>query len=150
MRGRWLLRDPRAISLESGSVFSTRRFAAPIAALTLALTPTTALAQSAGDEQYEDPFSDEQSQSSSGSGSSGSGGSGTAGASASGSAAQATPSTAAPPAAAPAAAASAGTAAAEGGELPRTGLDAGLVAAIGAGLLGMGLVLRRRTADARR
>jgi LPXTG-motif cell wall-anchored protein len=128
----------RVFSLESGSVHSTRRFAAPIAALTLALTPTAALAQSAGDEQYADPFSDDQqSQSSGGSGSSGSGGSSTS----SGSAAQAAPSTAAP---------ASGAAAAEGGELPRTGLDAGVVAAIGAGLLGIGLVLRRRTADARR
>ena len=133
-------------------MLSTRRFAAPFAALILALTPATVLAQSAGDDQYSDPFGDnEQNQGSGGSGSSGSssgsggsGGSGSSGAApstSSGSAAQAAPATAAPPAI--------GTAAAEGGELPRTGLDAGLVAAIGAGLLGMGLVLRRRTADAR-
>jgi LPXTG-motif cell wall-anchored protein len=132
-------------------VLSTRRFAAPIAALILALTPTAALAQSSGDDQYSDPFGDEQSQSSGGSGgsggsgSSGSAGSGSAPSASSGSAAQAAPSTAAP-----AATAASGTAAAEGGQLPRTGLDAGLVAAIGAGLLGIGFVLRRRTADARR
>jgi LPXTG-motif cell wall-anchored protein len=125
-------------------VLSTRRFAAPIAALIIALTPTAALAQSAGDDQYTDPFGDEQSQSSGGSGSE-SGGSGTAPSAGSGSAAQAAPSTGAP-----AAAAASGTAAAESGQLPRTGLDAGVVAAIGAGLLGVGLVLRRRTADARR
>jgi LPXTG-motif cell wall-anchored protein len=138
----------RAASLESGSVLPTRRFAAPIAALILALTPTAALAQSAGDDQYSDPFGDEQSQSSGGSGgsgSSGSAGAGSAPSASSGSAAQAAPSTAAP-----AATAASGTAAAEGGQLPRTGLDAGLVAAIGAGLLGIGFVLRRRTADARR
>ena len=58
---------PRAASLESGSVLHTRRFAAPIAALILALTPTAAFAQSAGDDQYSDPFGDEQSQSSGGS-----------------------------------------------------------------------------------
>ncbi len=131
----------QATSLESGSVLPTRRFAAPIAALILALTPTAAYAQSAGDDQYTDPFGDEQSQSSGGSGSSGSGGSGTAPSTSSGSAAQAAPSAAAPATAA---------ASAESGVLPRTGLDAGVVAAIGAGLLGMGLVLRRRTADARR
>ena len=127
---------------------STRRFAAPFAALILALTPATVLAQSAGDEQYSDPFGDnEQNQGSGGSGSSsgsGGGGSGTAPSTSSGSAAQAAPATAAP------AASGTTAAAADGGELPRTGLDAGLVAAIGAGLVGMGLVLRRRTADARR
>jgi len=36
------------------------------------------------------------------------------------------------------------------GTLPRTGLDAGLIALIGGGLLVAGIGLRRRTADAER
>jgi LPXTG-motif cell wall-anchored protein len=118
-------------------VLSTRRFAAPIAALILALTPTAALAQSAGDDQYTDPFGESDPSQASGGSGGGSGGSDATPGTSSGSAAQGSGS------AAP-------SASAAGGELPRTGLDAGVVAAIGAGLVGMGLVLRRRTADARR
>ena len=129
---------------------ATRRLAAPLAALIFAAAPATAIAQNAGDEQYADPFGN-NSQSGGGGGSSNSGSSGssqnsgTTGTTGSGVAGtqaqlQATPSA---PGAAPAAAGSSG-------QLPRTGLDVGIVAAVGAALLLGGLALRRRSADARR
>ena len=132
---------------------ATRRLAAPLAALILAAAPSTALAQNAGDEQYVDPFADSNSQSGGGSnGSSGSNGSGSSGSSGTtgssgvaGTTAQATPSTAATTPST-----SAAETTASSGELPRTGLDAGVVAAIGAALLLTGLTLRRRLGDARR
>jgi LPXTG-motif cell wall-anchored protein len=124
---------------------ATRRLAAPLAALIFAASPATAIAQNAGDEQYADPFGN-SSQSSGGGGSSGSSGSsGTTGSSGTagvaGTQAQATPS-----------ATAGGTASQSGssGQLPRTGLDVGIVAALGAALLLGGLALRRRSADARR
>jgi hypothetical protein len=58
-------------------VLITRRLAAPLAAIILTLSPAAALAQSAGDQQYADPFgNNEQNQSGGGSGSGGGGGSG--------------------------------------------------------------------------
>jgi LPXTG-motif cell wall-anchored protein len=93
----------------------------------LALVPAAASAQSAGDEQYEDPFGDEQPQS------------------------QATPAPTQAPAAAPAQAPttpaptaptqSATTPSAQG-QLPRTGGDAWLPALLGLVLLSAGVALR--------
>lgn len=123
---------------------TTRRLAALAAAVLLALgaVPAGALAQGAGDEQYQDPFAGGGSGSGSGSSttpSSGASGSGTQSApAASGSPAAPAPATAAPAGAAPASA-----------ELPRTGLDLRLVAGAGALLLLAGLLLRRLTADGR-
>ena len=120
---------------------ATRRLAAPLAALIIAATPATAIAQNAGDEQYADPFGN-SSQSGGGGGSSGS--AGTTGSGVAGAQAQATPS----------GTAATGTASTQAtgssGQLPRTGLDVGIVAAVGAALLVGGLALRRRSADARR
>ena len=131
----------------------TRRLAAPLAALILTLSPAAALAQSAGDQQYADPFGNNE-QNQSGGGSSGGGGgggssgggqsqgapsSGVAGAQAQGTTGTATSSST-----------TGTTAQSPSGQLPSTGLDAGLVAALGAVLLLAGLALRRRTADARR
>ncbi len=133
---------------------SLRRPAVLLVSGLLALSSATpALAQSAGDEQYSDPLAGQgsattpksstpsltqapQGSSSSSSGSSGSGtgsGSGTAGTSSSG---ESTPAAAAP---------AAGTTT----ELPRTGLDTGTLAVLGAALLLLGIGLRLRTADAR-
>jgi LPXTG-motif cell wall-anchored protein len=109
-----------------------RRLAALVAAALLA-APATALGQSAGDEQYEDPFAgqnEEPAQQEP--------------------AATATPAPAEPaaPAPAPAAPESTPAPAAQPGaapaELPRTGFDAGPVLAIGAVLLAGGVVLRLR------
>jgi LPXTG-motif cell wall-anchored protein len=129
---------------------ATRRLAAPLVALIVAAAPATAVAQNAGDEQYADPFGN-NSQSGGGGGSSNSGSSGssqnsgTTGSGVAGTQAQlqATPSAGAAPAASSQAAGSSG-------QLPRTGLDVGIVAALGAALLLGGLALRRRSADARR
>jgi len=133
---------------------ATRRLAAPLAALIFAAAPATAIAQNAGDEQYADPFGN-NSQSGGGGGSSNSGSSGssqnsgTTGTTGSGVAGtqaqlQATPSASA------AGQASSSQAPGSSGQLPRTGLDVGIVAALGAALLLGGLALRRRSADARR
>jgi len=106
-----------------------------IAALLCALAaPAAALAQGAGDEQYQDPFGDEPSGQ-----------------------AEPTPATTATPAPAQAPSAPAPTATpsaaqappataapAPSGELPRTGADAGWLALAGAVLLAAGLALRRR------
>jgi LPXTG-motif cell wall-anchored protein len=145
----------------------TRRLAAPVAAFILTLSPAAALAQSSGDQQYADPFANNgQNQSGGGGSSGGGGGSGGGGSSSSGGGqGQAVPSAgqgqAAPSAGGVAASQAQGTTgtasqgsgtAAQSGsrELPRTGLDAGVVAVLGAVLLLAGLALRRRTADARR
>jgi hypothetical protein len=134
---------------------ATRRLAAPLAALILAAAPSAAVAQNAGDEQYADPFANGGgSQSGGGSNNSGSGNSsGSSGSNGSngsagvaGTTAQATPS--AQGTTTPSTSAAQTTASAE--ELPRTGLDAGVVAAVGAALLLTGLALRRRLGDARR
>jgi hypothetical protein len=107
------------------------RFMLCIAALACALAaPAAALAQGAGDEQYQDPFGDEGSQ------------------------AEPTPTAtpapvqSAPSAPAPTAEPSAAQAptaqAAPSEQLPRTGAGAGRLALAGAALLAAGLALRRR------
>jgi len=109
-----------------------RRIAVLIAALALA-APGTALAQSAGDEQYQDPFAgDDQSQS----GDSQGGGSETA---------QATP-TPVPvaPSQAPAPTAAPAPAVAASQQLPRTGNDPITPAVAGFWLLLGGVALRAR------
>jgi LPXTG-motif cell wall-anchored protein len=101
-----------------------------LAALLLALVvPAAALAQGAGDEQYQDPF------------------------------AQPTPTAtpaptqapAAPaqpvPTATPTATAAAAQSTPSGRQLPYTGIDAGLLALAGAALLGAGFALRRAVAE---
>jgi len=105
-----------------------------IAALLCALAaPSAALAQGAGDEQYEDPFGDEQSQQADP----------TPEPTATPAPVQRAPSAPAPaPAAAPSIA-QAPTQSAPSDELPRTGLGAGWVALAGAVLLAAGLALRR-------
>jgi LPXTG-motif cell wall-anchored protein len=102
-----------------------------LAALLCALAaPSSALAQGAGDEQYQDPFGDEQSQAE-------------PTPTATPAPAQSAPSQAAPaPTAAPSTA-QAPTQAAPAQELPRTGADAGWLALAGAVLLAAGLGLRR-------
>ncbi len=98
----------------------------------LALVPTNALAQGAGDDQYSDPFGSEEQQ-------------------------EATPTpaprapapapTAAPAQSAPTPAPSGPTATPSGPTLPYTGIDAWPLAAGGALLLGAGLTLRARLRD---
>ena len=108
-----------------------RRRLAALAAAALLAAPTTALGQSAGDDQYEDPFAgDHQEQTQE-------------------PAATATPAPAAPAPAEPAQApestpAPAPEPGAAPAELPRTGLDTGPVLAIGAVLLAGGVALRLR------
>ena len=107
-----------------------------VGAAVLALTPATALAQGAGDDQYSDPFGSEDEQ------------------------ATPTPTPRAPAPAATAAPAPAATAAPAqstpapgpaatptGPQLPYTGFDDWLTAAGGALLLGAGLTLRARLRD---
>ena len=110
-----------------------------IAALVCALAaPSAALAQGAGDEQYEDPFGDEQSQSE-------------PTPTATPAPAQPAPSQAAPaPTAAPSTAQAPTQAAPPPSQqLPRTGVDAGWIALAGGVLLAAGIALRRR-ADVQR
>jgi LPXTG-motif cell wall-anchored protein len=106
-----------------------RRIAALAAALSLAL-PAGALAQGAGDNQYQDPFAGENSGSGSGSGSGG-GGEGTTG---NGSLSNSPPS----------GEQLASQQSTSSGELPRTGADPGLIALLGAGLILTGAGLRVR------
>jgi LPXTG-motif cell wall-anchored protein len=104
-----------------------------IAALLCALAaPSAALAQGAGDEQYQDPFGDEQSQPEP-----------TPTATATPAPAQSAPSAPAP-AATPSAAQAPAQPAPAGQQLPRTGADAGWLALAGAALLAVGIALRRR------
>jgi biopolymer transport protein ExbB len=106
-----------------------------IAALLCALAaPSAALAQGAGDEQYEDPFGDEQSEQSEPA----------PAPTATPAPAQSAPSAPAPTATPSAAQAPAQAAPAPAEELPRTGADAGWLALAGAVLLAAGLALRRR------
>jgi hypothetical protein len=102
-----------------------------VAGTVLALLPAAAAAQSAGDEQYQDPFGSEDQQQSQ-------------------PAATATPAPAAP-AQAPAAttgsaapASSAAAAPAQAAQLPRTGWDAGVPGALGLVLMSAGVALRAR------
>jgi LPXTG-motif cell wall-anchored protein len=132
-----------------------RRIAALIAVLCLgaSVPATSALAQGAGDQQYQDPFGDSGTGSDSGSSGSGSSGSGqgsgieplspspqTSGSgSSSGSAGTGASGTAATPSTAPAAT----------GSLPNTGLDTRFLLLGGAALLIVGLGLRLRSAPER-
>ena len=103
-----------------------------IAALACALAaPSAAFAQGAGDEQYQDPFGDEQSEPA-------------PTATATPAPAQSAPSAPAPTATPSASAAQAPTQPAPAAQLPRTGADAGWLALAGAMLLAAGLALRRR------
>jgi LPXTG-motif cell wall-anchored protein len=130
-----------------------RRLTALLAALVLA-APASAFAQSAGDDQYQDPFGSGGDQQHS----QGGGGGGTTGSS--GESAPAPVPTAAPAPAAPAPAtaapapaavtASTTTASAAAPQLPRTGEDAGLLALGGAILLAGGVALRVRVRRADR
>jgi LPXTG-motif cell wall-anchored protein len=103
----------------------SRRIAALAAALSLAL-PAGALAQGAGDNQYQDPFAGENS----GSG----GGGGAEGTTGNGSLSNSPPS----------GEQLASQQSTSSGELPRTGADPGLVALLGAGLILTGAGLRVR------
>jgi LPXTG-motif cell wall-anchored protein len=108
-----------------------------IAALLCALAaPSAALAQGAGDEQYQDPFGDEQSQQADP----------TPEPTATPAPAQSTPSAPSAPAptATPSAAQAPTQAAAPSNQLPRTGVEAGWIALAGALSLAAGLALRRR------
>ena len=104
---------------------------AALAAGAIALAaPAAALAQSAGDEQYADPFGKVEKKSNSNQGSSGT-------QSQTGQSTQSQPQ---------AQAAQTQTQSTSSSELPRTGAPAGLLAATGAALLGSGGLLRRRVA----
>ena len=107
-----------------------------IAALLCALAvPSAALAQGAGDEQYEDPFGDEQSQSEP---------TPTATpAPAQPAPAQPAPAQPVPAQPAPAQPPPAPAQASQAEQLPRTGVGAGWIALAGAVLLASGLALRR-------
>ncbi len=108
-----------------------RRIAALAAALSLCV-PAGALAQGAGDNQYQDPFAGEDSGSGAGSGSGGGGGA--EGNSGNGSLSDSPP----------AGESLASQQSTSSGELPRTGADPGLVALLGAGLILTGAGLRVR------
>ncbi len=108
-----------------------RRIAALAAALSLSV-PAGALAQGAGDNQYQDPFAGEDSGSGAGSGSGGGGGA--EGNSGNGSLSDSPP----------AGESLASQQSTSSGELPRTGADPGLVALLGAGLILTGAGLRVR------
>jgi LPXTG-motif cell wall-anchored protein len=108
-----------------------RRIAALAVALSLAL-PAGALAQGAGDNQYQDPFAGENS--GSGGGSGGGGGGGGEGTSDNGSLSNSPPS----------GEQLASQQSTSSGELPRTGADPGLIALFGAGLILTGAGLRVR------
>ena len=111
------------------------RFVLCIAALLCALAaPSAALAQGAGDEQYQDPFGEEQAEP-------------TPTPTATPAPAQSAPSAPAPtatPSAAQAPTQPAPAPAPAGEQLPRTGVDAGWIALAGGVLLAAGLALRRR------
>jgi hypothetical protein len=123
-------------------VSARRRIAAALAVAVMAIAPGAALAQSggAGDDQYVDPFGSGNSQQHSGSGSKGSSGTST------GPALSSTPSLSA---SSPTTTTTAPAAAASGQTLPRTGMDAGLVAAFGLALMLTGVALRLRVRDER-
>ena len=98
-----------------------------VAGTVLALLPAAAAAQSAGDEQYSDPFAEPEPTPAP--------------------AATQAPATAAQPAQAtpaPAAAPAASNAPAQAAQLPRTGWDAGVPGALGLVLMSAGVALRAR------
>jgi LPXTG-motif cell wall-anchored protein len=103
------------------------RLAAALAACSLAF-PAGALAQGAGDNQYEDPFA-EQDQGQGSQGGGGQGGNGDMGSLSDD---------------APGSQAAASQRRSRSGELPRTGADPGVMALLGAGLLLTGAGLRIR------
>src|SRR3954453_8225596 len=130
-------RPTAGIRLESAAVPDRRLIAAVLTVVALAIAPGAALAQSggAGDNQYVDPLGgNPQQQSSSGSSSSGGSSNGPTLSGTPSLSAQATPSASAP------------AASSSGQTLPRPGLDAGVVAAMGLVLLLAGVALRRRHA----
>ena len=113
-----------------------RRLIAALLAAALLAAPATALAQSAGDEQYADPFGEVKEPSQENSGSNGSGTPGTD-----------------TTVAAPAAGADQGAGSDSGSgsaTLPRTGFPAALTAMLGALLLAIGASGRRASFGARR
>jgi hypothetical protein len=129
--------------LQSALVRARRRIAAVLAVLAVGIAPGAALAQSggAGDDQYVDPIGGNSQQHKSGSNSSGGGGS-------NGPTLSSTPTLSAQ--ASPTTTTSAAQPVASAAQtLPRTGVDVGVVAAIGAVLLLAGVALRRRLADER-
>ena len=117
-------------SLTVGGVIRARRLVPLTCALALAF-PASALAQGAGDDQYQDPFADgsqQQTQSSPAPQSS-------------------APADQAAPQSGSSSATAAPSATAAAPTLPRTGAEAGLTAAGGGLLLLAGLTLRRRIVD---
>jgi hypothetical protein len=125
---------------------------AALAIAALLAAPGTALAQSAGDNQYQDPFGNQGSGGGSGSGSSGSNsGSGSSGGGQSGdSQGSGSGSGQSADTGSSQTSSSTGTTDAQGSQttasrqLPRTGGEPGLVALLGAGMTFGGLALRRR------
>jgi len=115
-----------------------RRRLAALAAAALLAAPGTALAQSAGDEQYQDPFAGEEQ-----------GESQEPAPTATPAPQEPAPAPETAPAPAPETAPAPAPAPAPGqpAELPRTGLDAAPVLAIGAVLLGGGVALRLRVRE---
>jgi len=114
----------------------TRSLLIIVALLCALAVPSAALAQGAGDDQYQDPFGDEQSQEEP-----------TPTATPAPAQAQPAPAQPAPAAPAPAPAQAPAPASAQSGQseqLPRTGADAGWIAFAGAALLAAGIALRRR------
>ena len=97
-----------------------------VAAALLALLPAGAAAQSAGDEQYQDPFADDPAQE----------------APAAPPASTPAPAAPAPASAAPATAAPAAAPQATAAQLPRTGGEAWLLALAGLALMSAGVALR--------
>jgi len=114
----------------------TRSLLIIVALLCALAVPSTAFPQGAGDDQYQDPFGDEQSQEEP-----------TPTATPAPAQAQPAPAQPAPAAPAPAPAQAPAPASAQSGQsgqLPRTGADAGWIAFAGAALLAAGIALRRR------
>ena len=109
----------------------TRSLLIIVALLCALAAPSAALAQGAGDDQYQDPFGDEQSQEEP-----------TPTATPAPAPAQPAPAQPAPAQPAPAPAQAPPTAQSQ--QLPRTGVDAGWIAFAGAALLAAGIALRRR------